>query len=369
MDATDVAVAGDVLVLESAPANENKAKGGFARAESLSKSERKEIARRAAEARWEHVPLATHGSADRPLRIGDIDIPCYVLEDGRRVVVQAGMITALGMVKGGSSHRGGTRLAKFVGQERLKSFCKEDLIKGTQSPVKFRTTIGKIAFGFDATILPDICFAVLEASKAGRLTEKQQHIADRCLILAKAFARVGITALVDEATGYQDVRDRQALQEILDQYLQREFAAWAKTFPDEFYKQIFRLRGWKWMGMSKNRPQCVAAYTKDIIYARLAPGILKELEIRNPMGDNGRRKGKFFQLLTEDIGHPALAQHMHAVLGLMRVGDSWGDFMHMIDRAFPKRGDTLQLPLFTDDQLDATAPLLPSSRSGRGVPR
>jgi len=338
-----------VLILKADP-DPQKAKGGFARADALSKSKRKEIAQKAAAARWENVPVATHGSADNPLRIGDIEIPCYVLEDGRRVIVQAGMITALGMTKGGSSHRGGTRLAKFVGQDRLKSYCPEELITGTQSPVKFRTTGGMIALGFDATILSDICFAVIEAAKADRLTDKQKHIADRCLILAKAFAKVGITALVDEATGYQDVRDRHALQEILDRYLQHEFAAWAKTFPDEFYKHIFRLRGWKWMGMAKNRPQCVANYTKDLIYARLAPGILEELEDRNPVQDNGRRKGKHFQLLTEDIGHPALAQHMHATIGLMRAADTWGDFMRMMDRSFPKRGDTLQLPLFSDEQ-------------------
>ena len=34
--------------------------------------------------------------------------------------------------------------------------------------------------------------------------------------------------------------------------------------------------------MSVNRPQAVAAYTRDLVYARLAPGILKELEREIP---------------------------------------------------------------------------------------
>ena len=164
----------------------------------------------------------------------------------------------------------------------------------------------------------------------------------------RGFARVGIIALVDEATGYQELRDRAALQEILDRYLRKEFAAWAKTFPDEFYREIFRLRGWVWRGMRVNRPQCVAAYTKNLVYARLAPRILKELEERNP-SINGRRKSKHFQWLTEDIGHPVLAQHLHAIIGLMRVADEWSGFMKMVNRAFPKRGDSLQMPLFTGD--------------------
>jgi hypothetical protein len=147
-------------------------------------------------------------------------------------------------------------------------------------------------------------------------------------------------------TGYQEVRDRLALQAILDKYLRKEFAKWAKQFPPEFYQGIFRLRGWQWRGMKVNPPQIVAHYTKDLVYARLAPGIVKELEVRNPMTEKGYRKHKHYQYLTEDIGLPALAQHLYAVNGLMRAADTWKDFMALMDKAHPRRGDTLQLPLF-----------------------
>jgi hypothetical protein len=163
-------------------------------------------------------------------------------------------------------------------------------------------------------------------------------------------AHVGIIALIDEATGYQEVRDRQALQEILDKYLRKEFAAWAKCFPEEFYKQIFRLRQWQWRGMKVNRPQIVAHYTKDLIYARLAPGILTELEERNPKNEKGHRKAPHYWWLTEDVGHPALAQLLFGVIGLMRIAESWDEFIRMVDKAYPRRGDTLQLELFQNDE-------------------
>jgi hypothetical protein len=121
----------------------------------------------------------------------------------------------------------------------------------------------------------------------------------------------------------------------------------AKRFPDEFYAHIFRLRQWTWKGMRVNRPQVVANYTKDIVYARLAPGILSELEARNLKDEKGYRKAKRHQWLTEDIGHPALAQHLYAVVGLMRLSESWDEFKRMLDKAYPKRGDTLQIDLFT----------------------
>jgi hypothetical protein len=152
---------------------------------------------------------------------------------------------------------------------------------------------------------------------------------------------------IDEATGYQEVRDKHALQALLDAFLRKELAAWAKRFPDEFYEQIFRLRGWRWKGRGTNPPQVVAAYTKDIVYARLAPQILEELERKNPI-EGGRRRAKHHQWLTDDVGHPALAQHLHAVITLMRVARSWAQFKQMLDLAHPRRGDTLQLPLMMD---------------------
>lgn len=331
-------------------------KGAEARAKKLTPEQRSEIARNAALAKWEKegslIPVATHGSPDHPLRIGDVEIPCYVLNDGRRVLVQSGMLAGLDMKQGTAGRGGGDRLAKFINTKAVSPYVPKGLSDVIMEPIKFRTPNGSSAYGYEATVLADMCDAVLDARKKGKLNYQQEHIAARCEMLARGFMRVGIVALVDEATGYQEVRDRDALQEILDKYLRKEFATWAKRFPDEFYQEIFRLRGWVWRGMRINRPSCVASYTKDLVYKRLAPGILKELENRNPIADKGYRLHKHHQLLTEDVGHPALSQHLHALLGLMRASDNWKQMMSLVNRAFPKRGDSLQLDLFNDDQGD-----------------
>ena len=188
----------------------------------------------------------------------------------------------------------------------------------------------------------------MDAKNAGVLKPVQMSTAKAAEVLVRALAQTGIIALVDEATGYQEVRDRLALQAILDRFLRKEFAAWAKRFPDEFYREIFRLKGWQWRGMKVNRPQVVAHYTRDVVYARLAPGVLRELEERNPRDERGNRRAKHHQWLTEDVGHPALAQHLYAVIGLMRIADDWDEFKRYADRAYPKRKDTMQLPLFAD---------------------
>lgn len=328
-----------------------RAAGGVARAASLTKTERKEIAQRAAQARWsKHLPEATHEGI---IRLGDVEIDVAVLDTGQRVITQSGFMVGLGrarQAKGRQYYKGDVNLPAFLTAQNLKPFISSKL-EVTSSQIEFRTKKGVRAFGYASELLPEVCDVFIDAYVAGVLRPNQRHIADRARIIAKGLQRLGIAALIDEATGYQEVRDKQALQALLDLYLRKELAAWAKRFPDEFYEHIFRLRGWQWKGRGKNPPQVMAAYTKDIVYARLAPHILEQLEKKNPI-EGGRRKAKHHQWLTDDVGNPALAQHLHAVITLMRVSRNWNQFKGMLDVAHPKRGDTLQLPLMADFPTD-----------------
>ena len=164
-------------------------------------------------------------------------------------------------------------------------------------------------------------------------------------MLIRGLATVGIIALVDEATGYQDIRDRHALHRYLDLYLKAERAKWAKRFPDTFYKQIFRLRNWPWKGMKINRPSVVGHYTNNIVWDRFAPHIHEELKKRNPKTATGHRLAKHHQWLTDDIGHPVLQNHLSGVLAILRVSSSWRVFNKNLDIAFPKKGHTIPLRL------------------------
>lgn len=294
---------------------------------------------------------AVWGSPERPLRIGNLEIPAYVLEDGTRVLSGRGMQTALQL---GQSH--GSKLKKLLSSTNIKPHITNALAMALDKPLRFIRPGrgGKLAVGYEATILPEICDAILDARKLENLTPAELLVADQCEILTRAFAKVGIIALIDEVTGYQQIRDKEALQQILDKYLLREFAAWAKRFPDEFYREMFRLRGWQWRGMRVNRPSIVGKYTNDLVYQRLAPGILEELQKLNPKDEKGQREGKHHQLLTEDIGVPALQQHLFATVGFMRASTTWDQFYRMMQRAFPKLNTTLFLNFpEPDEQMEA----------------
>jgi len=222
-----------------------RAKGGIARQASLTPEQRSDNARKAALARKElaSLPKATHGSADHPLRLGDVEIPCYVLEDGTRVLSQRGMVAGLGMTYG-SGQGGADRLTGFAGGKAISSFINKEMMALITSPIKFRhSSGGGVAFGYPATLLVDICDAVLAARRAGALQKQQEHIAHQAELLVRGFARVGIIALVDEATGYQKDRAKDALAKILEAYVAKEIQPWVKTFDSDFYEHMFRLRG------------------------------------------------------------------------------------------------------------------------------
>ena len=291
------------------------------------------------------------GTPDSPLIIGDIEIPCYVLEDGTRVLSRGGILKAIGRVgkaKGGRQYDKEFRTPVFLTANNLKPFIPEGLLENS-TQIVFRRGAQNL-IGYRAEFLPKVCEVFLDARDAGKLHPNQVHIAEACKILHRAFATVGIIALVDEVTGYQEIRDRKALQDILDKYLLAERAKWAKRFPDSFYKEIFRLRGWQWQGMKVNRPQVVGHYTNDIIWDRLAPGVRAELEEINPKDSSGKRVAKHHQWLTEDIGHTALQQHLIGVTVLMNSvvestppDRSWNEFKRRLQRVFPKVNTNLEL--------------------------
>ncbi len=329
-----------------------KARGGIARAKKLSGEQKSEIARKGALARWEEAPQAVCGSLDRPLRIGETEIPCFVLEDGRRVLVQSGMLMGLNMKQGTAASRGiggrGDRLTKFIDTKAVKPFVSNELREMIISPIRFRTQSGSLAYGYEATILADLCDVVLDARKSGKMNYQQKHIADQCEILLRAFARVGIVALVDEATGYQEFRQRDALSKILEAFIAKELQAWIPTFPPEFYRELFRLRGLEFPRDTVRRPQYFGVLTNDIVYKRLAPGVLDELKRVTPRSDAGRPKHKYFQKLTSNLGYPKLKEHLGAVVAIMQMSKSWDDFVWNLNRLRPRFGETKRLP-FTDD--------------------
>ena len=275
-----------------------------------------------------------HPTHEGALKFGTTEIPAFVLEDKTRVLSTRGVMQSLGRKWRGRKYPG-TELPVFLEAKNLTPFISNEL-RTVLSTVKFRVPKGSaIAEGFRAETLPMICDVYLAARRAGNvLTGPQERVAMACEILVSSLSKVGIIALVDEATGFQRERAKDALAEILEKFIAKELQAWTKTFPVEFYEHIFRLHGWPFSPQRVKRPSVIGHYTNNIIYKRLAPGVLEQLRERNPVVD-GRRKHTHFQWLTGEIGHPKLRSHIDGVLALMRVSDTWEQFTALVKKAYP----------------------------------
>ena len=290
------------------------------------------------------------GAADKPLIIGKIELPCYVLEDETRVLSQRGLQSSVGLGVGGSKQAiGAPRIAEFIGSLDGKGIDTKDLAARLNSAMEFQPPGGgRTAFAYPATLLVDLCTIILEARDAGVLHPRQAPIAARADILIRGLATVGIIALVDEVTGYQEVRARQSLATILEKFIAEELQPWTKTFPFEFYQQIARLKGWP-SSYALKRPSVIGRYTNDIVYDRLPEGVLDELRRKNPTVKPGQRRHRHHQWLTGDVGHPKLRDHLIGVLALMRAAPNWDVFKRTLVRSYKKRNEDVPLPLGDDE--------------------
>ena len=317
-----------------------QSQGGKARAQKLSAEERKAIAAKAAAARWS-LPKASH---EGELNIGGWVIPCYVLEDETRLMSQRGFMEIIGM-KGRKNI--GHRIANLIDNPAAKSQKIKKLVLDTQSPRKFLTPNNVVAHGYDGQLLIDYCKTLIELRRIKALPDYAMEYAGVAEKFVLALAGVAIAAIIDEATGYQYVRDKKALEILLDRYLLKEFSAWAKRFPDDFYHEVLRLKGKRLENIHK-RPGWLGKVTNDLVYERIEVGLLEELRLRNPYdSDKKRRKGYHHCLLTDDLGVPALAQHLHTVIKVMsgfRDGE-WTRFHEFLGLILPKKDSSVQLLL------------------------
>jgi hypothetical protein len=320
----------------------NRVRAGDARAKALAPERRTEIARLAASARWDGaLPVAEH-EGDFPL--GGAPISCAVLKNGTRIITQATFLRALGRSR---SPKAGTGVLStvddlpfFLQADALKPFISDDLVQST-NPIFYRTKSGAKGVGYDARLLPMVAEVYLKFRDAaikdkGEPPARYERMIAAADVLIRALANVGIIALVDEATGFQNARAEDALQKILNEFIAKELQPYVPTFPSAFYREIFRLRGLEFPKDPVKRPQYFGKITNDIIYQRLAPGVLDELRAVTPRLSSGRLSKKLFQRLTQTRGYPKLREHLGAVVAYMELSDDWHDFMKKLNRLKPK---------------------------------
>jgi transcriptional regulator with XRE-family HTH domain len=273
------------------------------------------------------------------LQIGDKEIDCAVLENGKRVLTQSAVFEAFGRPPRGNmpsrNRNNEVQLPGFMDAKNLRPFITPEVIDGIKV-IEYACKSGKVKLGYDATVIPSVCDVYLLARNARVLTANQLPLADVSELIVRSLSKVGILALVDEVTGYQQYRERNELHKLLAKYLSQEKLAWTKRFPDEFFKQLYRLKNWDYPAGNGGHTPLVGKLINQLVYEKLPPGVLEELRKLNPTDpDTKRRKWKHHQFLSEDVGQPDLRDHLLQVIAIMRGSPDWRNFEDNFFRAFP----------------------------------
>ena len=294
---------------------------------------------KAAAARWNGaLPKAKHSGK---LVIAGSEIACTVLETGKRLLTQETFLTSIGRAgkaKAGTGSFAIDGLPPFLVAENLQPFVSDEL-KQLATPIFFRTDKNTRAAGYEAKLLPLVCEVYLKLrdmynSRGEKIPANQRHVVEACDVLMRGLAQVGIIALVDEATGYQEYRAKDELSKILEAYIVEELRPWLKTFPDEFFKQIYRLHGWEYKSGTSHRPQYVGKLINKLIYEQLPSPVLPTLQELNPANEKGNRRHKHFQFLTSDTGNTHLDRQISSVTMLMRISETKEVFEDHFKKAF-----------------------------------
>lgn len=292
-------------------------------------------------------------SHEGELHLGGMSIPCYILEDGTRVLSGNAMQNAL-KLQDESDNASGSRLARYLNQTTLKPFIYKDKTPGHFEPIVCYKGEQKIN-GYEATVLADICEAFLDARKNIKLSARQKIIAEQCEILIRGFARVGIVALVDEATGYQYERERFELEKILNAYISDEILKWQLTFTDDFYREIYRL--WKLPFIPKyikNKPSFIGKLTSKYIYEQLPKGVVDKIKEKTGKTEKGNWKYKWHQALTPEIGREHLKKQIIEVTTLMSISQSKEQFNSLFQQKY--NTTPVQLELEFNEEIKNDSP-------------
>lgn len=292
------------------------------------------------------------------VEIGSTKLYCFVTKTGRRLITASDVFRAVGR-----SRRGNVRVngyPSFIGAKNLTPYINSEL-KSMVVPVQYRSTNGKTAEAYDATIIPRVADLYIEAHDAGVLTARQEQVYVRSIIIIRALAKIGITALIDEATGYQYDREAQALQKLLGAYMSKDMLKWQMHFPREFYEEIYRLHGMsdQFDPANTKHPQWIGQFTNKYVYGVFPDSVMDEIHKRNPPKQSPRnlvyRGHKNFQFLSESIGLPQLDRQLAKLIGVMDLSENMEDFERNFVKAFHRE---LERKAVQDDIKNGLVPLI-----------
>ena len=267
-----------------------------------------------------------------------------MLNDNRKtaVVSQRGMGQALGFSKTAS----GSKLPQFLAGKGIAPYLGSEVMEKLNNPLIFQgpppgpeyPPVGRI-YGFDVTLLIDICKAIVSAEADGKLAASQKKIAKQAHIIINASAKAGIQGLVYALAGYDVIREE--VVAAFKFFVQQEAREYEKEFPNQLYEEWYRL--YDLPKPERNKPWKFMHLTNEQVYKPLAKSSGKILKLtKESRANSSKRHARLHQFLSE-VGVKALRTQLGQLLGIARISKSKDEYESFVRQLF---GD--QLDMFVD---------------------
>jgi hypothetical protein len=285
------------------------------------------------------------------LPVGDNELPCYVLNDGRRVISRTGATASL-------TGRGSGNLESYIRVNALQGYLPPDF---TDQMIEFNLAgvTNKTVRGITAESFLDICTAYVRALDDGVLhSDRQREIAAQAAIFAAACAKTGLIALIDEATGYQYDRAEDALRFKLKVFLEDEMRKWEKTFPDQLWTEFGRLTNWKG-AVNSQRPKYWGKLVMELVYDYLDPDVANWLRENTPAPRKGQN---YHQWLSSQYGLKRLTEHLWMLIGMAAACQSLPELRQKMAERFGRQ--QVQFTLFINPPSRREQPALTGATNG-----
>ena len=228
----------------------------------------------------------------------NLEVPCFVLDDGRRVISRTGATNAL-------TEKSSSDLESYLRVEALKDYLPQNIY---DQMIEFSIEgVIKTTRGVEAETFLEICKAYVTARDEKKLkTQRQIDIAIKAGRFLSACSKVGLIALNE--------REQDALEFKLKLYLEEEMRPWEKTFPDELWMEFGRLTNWK--DPLNQRPKYWGKLVIELVYEYLDPDVAEWLRDNapKPIGNMS-----YHRWLSSQYGLKRLVEHIWMLIGISKT--------------------------------------------------
>jgi hypothetical protein len=277
------------------------------------------------------LPTAAFGSEAQKLKLESFTFSCYLLENGRRVLLKNSVQKAFGY--DGKSENW---LFEFLMHVNRLTPVEPVILEALSKDIAFQVKSGDgftKRLGISPNLFVEACRTIVAANEAGFLYMSEIPFAKAAENILKSIGNTDIEKLIDYATGYELYKQNH--KDALSRSLTADgnpHANWIKSFPDSFFQTIFAFKGWSWKDLNEN-PEKTGAYINDIIFSRVDDDLFEALEATKPKMQY-RKKNTPEQYLENQN----LKAYMQTVIAFLRAADrNETIFEQLLTKSFPIR--------------------------------